>query len=37
MGHESRAGGKAGKDGDEDDQVDVCYYPERPAMNGEEQ
>ena len=29
MGHEGRAGVKGGKDGDEDDQVDVWCCPER--------
>ena len=29
MGHEGRAGVNDGKDGDEDDQVDVSYLPER--------
>ena len=29
MGHDSRAGVKDGKDGDEDDQVDVWCFPER--------
>ena len=29
MGHDCRAGVKDGKDGDEDDQVDVWCFPER--------
>ena len=29
MGHEGRAGVNDGKDGDEDDQVDVSYLSER--------
>ena len=29
MGHEGRAGVKDGKDGDEDDQVDVSCFPDR--------
>ena len=33
MGHEGRAGVNDGKDGDEDDQVDVLCFPERKTQN----
>ena len=35
MGHKGRAGVKDGKDGDEDDQVDVWCFPERDKTSTE--
>ena len=32
IGHDCRAGVKEGKDGDEDDQMDVSCFPERKTL-----